>query len=198
VEFMNLIQFLVLVSSPALWLLTWWILPKQLPVPLLDPMWCTCGYSRAGLSVGSACPECGRSEVRRISAWSTGLAGLIAATCVGIVVATLILGSYSASGSLWEVGPMVFLAILVTGGLTPWLVFAAVGCTDARVKFSHLAAVGLSQAIVLMGCAIYIGNAFHGNTDAQAGLTFLALPFLTATIGGVIAILVAAVVYFLE
>jgi hypothetical protein len=115
--------------------------------------------------------------------------------CVAVVAVGI--ATFGASQEEWwsAVLASVFVGAFVIAGLAPWIIFAVLGSEQARVRFSHLAAIGIAQAIALFGSAVLVAAEF--DKDAQGGLAILGLPFIAASSGGLLALLIAALIRFL-
>jgi hypothetical protein len=193
----DLLPLIILCSIPVCWFGAWWVMPKAILVPRWNLARCSCGYDRSGLALDAKCPECGHVQHAASRRQFPGLVKLMVGTiaCVAVVAAGIT--TFATSQEDWwsAVLASVVASAFITAGLAPWIVFAVLGSEQARVRFTHLAAIGIAQAIALIGSAVLVAAEF--SKDAQGGLAILGLPFIAASSGGLLALLIAASIRFL-
>jgi hypothetical protein len=193
----DLLPLIILCSIPVCWFGAWWVMPKAILVPRWNLARCYCGYDRSGLALDAKCPECGQVQHAASRRLFPGLVKLMVGTIACVAVVAVGIATFGASQEEWwsAVLASVFVGAFVIAGLAPWIIFAVLGSEQARVRFSHLAAIGIAQAIALFGSAVLVAAEF--DKDAQGGLAILGLPFIAASSGGLLALLIAALIRFL-
>ena len=193
----DLLPLVILCSIPVCWFGAWWVMPKAILVPRWNLARCYCGYDRSGLALDAKCPECGQVQHAASRRLFPGLVKLMVGTIACVAVVAVGIATFGASQKDWwsAVLASVLYAAFATSGLAPWIVFTVLGSEQARVRFTHLAAIGIAQAIVLIGSAVLVAAEF--DKDALGILTIFALPFLAASSGGLLALVVAASIRFL-
>lgn len=214
-----MLWLVLLVSLVLLTVGVWWAVWWRMPRCAVGGALCACGYDRAGLGPGQACPECGGTALANVRAvsrnglvwWAVGMPALVLAlTTLSLMV---VVGDPSLPWSELVFG-VLFLGVLVAVAIAPWVVLALVlGRRRSGVRATGgggpgaawavrmpdrrgLALASLGATLGVVATAGVLASMVMTTQDAQAGLALLWIPLFGPLASGLGALLGAVVAWW--